>query len=159
MTNPLGKTSGTVLGFNGATFPRRERGSVVRENPHHATEARLGRKQLIRETQKIMLQFPIKEAAELQDTTERAVESQRNGESAVSLLAVANMCQASAKARALFAPLFGFTGHYTDPDFMEGLEKVMAGYLRQQMGQQPPAVAEPEQDLPELTPDLFAGRA
>lgn len=155
MSNPLGKSTGNYLGLNGGTFPRRERGSVVRENPHRTATRRIGRKELIGETQKILLNFSIKEAAELQDATERAVESQRNGESSISLQAAANMCLSSAKARALFAPLFGFTGHYADPDFMEGLEKVMAGYLRQEMARQ----EEPEPDHPELTPDLFAGRA
>jgi hypothetical protein len=111
----------------------------------------LGRHDLIRETQQIMLQFSIKEGAALQDTTERAVESQRNGESAISLLAVANMCQGSAKARALFAPLFGFSGAYTDPDFMQFQERMMVEYLRQQL----PEPAEEENDEPH--PCLFGG--
>lgn len=153
MNLQLGKIAGSVLHSNGGSFPRRSRGSVLRENPHQDVALpRLGRKELIRETQKILLQFSIKEAADDQDTTERAVEAQRNGESSISLQAAANMCRSNARARALFAPLFGFTGHYADPDFMEGLEKVMRGYLNQQL---PPD----DEGDEEAHADLFGGDA
>jgi len=147
----LGRIHGNVLAPHGGSFPRRARGSVLRESPNHDAR-RIGRKELIRETQKVLLNFSVKEASHLQDTTERAVEQQRNGESAVSLLAVANMCQSSPKARALFAPLFGFSGAYTDPDFMEWQEKMMLEYLRQQT----PAEDEGEPELEE-THDMFEG--
>ena len=151
MNYPLGKISGSPLPGNGVSFARRPRGSVIRENPHQGAQ-RLGRKELINSNQKILLNFSIKEAADLQDATERAVESQRNGDSSISLQAVANMCLGSAKARALFAPLFGFTGHYADPEFMEGLEKVMQGYLQQQMAPHSPAEADDDGHA-----DLFGG--
>lgn len=147
MNYPVGKISGNVLGSPSRSFPRRARGTVLRDQPKRDAEL-LGRRELIDETQRILLRFSIKESAELQDTTERAVEMQRNGDSAISLLAAANMCRGSAKARALFAPLFGFTGHYTDPDFMEGLEKVMLGYLNQHIPEQIEQEQEPEAELP-----------
>ncbi len=149
MNLQLGKTNASFLHDQHTSFARRERRSVVREIPHQAEK--LGRKKLIRETQKILLNFSIKEASHLQDTTDRAVEQQRNGESSISLLAVANMCQASAKARALFAPLFGFTGAYTDPEFMQFQERMMVEYLRQQL---PEPQEEPGE---EPTADLFGG--
>lgn len=147
----LGKTVESVLHHGTESFPRRERGSLVRDQPNHGTK-QLGRKDLIKETQRIMLRFSIKEASHLQDTTDRAVEQQRNGESAISLLAVANMCQGSPKARALFAPLFGFTGSYTDPEFMEWQEKMMLEYLRQRT----PQHFENENEEADH-PDLFGG--
>lgn len=146
----LGKTVESVLHHGAESFPRRDRGSLVRDQPNYGTK-QLGRKELIRETQRIMLRFSIKEASHLQDTTERAVEQQRNGESAISLLAVANMCQGSAKARALFAPLLGFTGRYTDPEFMEWQEKMMQEYLRQQI------TAHDDEPEEENHPSLFGG--
>ena len=156
MNIPLGKIVGTHLRHGGETFARRGRGSDVRGNPNHDALPKLRRHSLIKETQRIMLNFPIKEASLMQDTTERAVESQRNGESAISLLAVTNMCREpgpnGAKARALFAPLFGFGSHYSDPDFMEGLDRVMQGYLRQQFE------AEVDiEDSAEETHDMFGG--
>lgn len=150
MNIQLGKISESVVQQGTESFPRRPRASVLRDNPNSAPK-QLTRHGLIRETQKILLQFSIKEASHLQDTTERAVEQQRNGESAVSLRAVANMCQGSPKARALFAPLFGFTGRYTDPEFMEWQEKMMQEYLRQHMPE--PA----EDDECEPHPCLFEG--
>lgn len=151
MNIQLGKNAESVLHHGVGSFPRRERGTVLRDQPNYGAK-QLGRKELIRETQRIMLRFSIKEASHLQDTTERAVEQQRNGESAISLLAVANMCQGSPKARALFAPLFGFTGRYTDPEFMEWQEKMMQEYLHQQISQ-------PEQDNEDEIEhgDLFGG--
>lgn len=151
MNVQLGKFSESIVHHGAETFPRRARASVLRDNPNSAPK-QLTRHGLIRETQKILLNFSIKEASHLQDTTERAVEQQRNGESAVSLRAVANMCQGSAKARALFAPLFGFSGAYTDPDFMQFQERMMVEYLRQQL----PEAAEDEGDE-EAHADLFGG--
>ena len=151
MNFPLGKIGGSPTRGGSESFPRRPRGGVLRDIPNQ-TGKHFGRHELIRETQKILLNFSIKEASHLQDTTERAVESQRNGESSVGLLAVANMCQASARARALFAPLFGFSGYYADPEFMEWQERMMTEYLRQQM---PQPSEETEQD--DDGPDLFEG--
>ena len=150
MNLQLGKIHETVLRHGGETFPRRSRGSVLRDNPNQGAK-HFGRNELIRETQKIMLNFSVTEASYLQNTTERAVEQQRNGESAISLLAVRNMCTGSAKARALFAPLFGFSGAYTDPEFMQFQERMMVEYLRQQMPE--PA----EEDSEEPHPCLFGG--
>lgn len=131
MTASLGKNSGTCIAQSRGTFSGHEPGSLPRKNTKN-TSGKIGRHDLIREVQAILLQFPIKEAAELQDTTTRAVESQRNGDSAISLLAAANMCRSNPRARAMFGKLFGFSGAHTDPDFMEGMEKLAQGYLRQQ---------------------------
>lgn len=92
----------------------------------------LGRNDLIRSWQAIILPFSLKRAAEEQDTTRQAVENQRNGDSAASLLAAINMARANPRVRAQLGALMGFRGCYTDPDFMEGMEKLAQGYVRQQ---------------------------
>jgi hypothetical protein len=132
MAASLGKNHGTVSGLSRGSVSGQGPGSLPGKKPGNSSGP-LGRHDLIRRTQAILLQFPLKEAAELQDATTKAVESQRNGDSAMSLLAVAKMCQGSAKARALFAPLFGFTGAHTDPDFMQGMEMLAHSYMRQQL--------------------------
>lgn len=165
MTTSLGKNHGTPSGLSRGSVAGRGAGSLPGKNPGNSS-APLGRNELIRQTQAILLQFPIKEAAHLQDATTKAVESQRNGDSAISLLAVAKMCQGSAKARALFAPLFGFTGAHTDPDFMQGMELLAHSYMRQQLAtfgfpveSEAPAAtqgADESDDQDDLTGDLFS---
>lgn len=81
-------------------------------------------------SQSIVLMFPIKEAAAHQDATTAAVESQRNGDSAMSLHAAVNLSRGSVKARAEFAKLFGFPEHYSDPDFLAAWEGFVAFYER-----------------------------
>jgi hypothetical protein len=167
MTTSLGKNQGTIAGFHRGTVSGHRRGSLSGKNPGNSSNsAELGRNDLIRQTQSILLHFPIKEAAELQDATTKAVESQRNGDSAMSLLAAAKMCRNSAKARALFAPLFGFTGAHTDPDFMQGMEMLAHSYLRQQLATfagepSPEALAMGDSEggdaQDHVTPDLFGG--
>lgn len=103
-----------------------------------------------RETQLIVLQIPIKACAEAQQSTERAVESQRQGESAMSLRAAANLSRANSRARAGFARMFGFTGPCTDPDFMEGVDKIAEYYWRKQvqlMEPQPLVINDGQGDL------------
>lgn len=164
MRSSLGKNIGTVSASNHGSFAARAPGSSSGVYPKNTSGlGPLGRNDLIRVVQAIVLQFPIKEAAEHQDATTKAVESQRNGDSAMSLLAAANMCRSNVRARALFAPLFGFTGCYTDPDFMEGMEKLALGYLRQQQTEftSPPASPSPRDasvtgEDDDLTGDLFA---
>ena len=110
-------------------------GSVLREKPRKTSEATLpqiGRQDLIREVQGIVLQFSTKEMAQYQDSTERAVESQRNGESAMSLLAAANASRTNPRVRAMFARLFGITGPMADADFAEGYDRMMDFFIRQQ---------------------------
>lgn len=111
-------------------------GSLVVSNPQNTSVPAelppLTSRQAIRESQFIMLHFPIKKAAELQQATTRAVEAQRNGESAMSFRAAVNMARANPRARAMIGRLLGFTGQYADPDFMEGLEQVVGYMLRQQ---------------------------
>lgn len=94
---------------------------------------RLRRQELIRKTQAIVLPFSIKETAIEQDTTNKAVEQQRAGESAMSLLAAVNMSRSNPRARAMFAELFGFTGAVTDPDFMEFMSKGADWFARQNL--------------------------
>jgi len=150
---PSGKIGGSLLAQQGGSFPRRDRGSVLRENPNHASRLpRLGRKELIRETQKISLMASLKDAAEQQDTTERAVESQRNGESAMSLLAAVNMSRSNPRARAEFAKLFGIPGYFNDPDFMEAWEKFGEFFMRQQAQE-----VEPATEREGNVVDLFGG--
>lgn len=112
----------------------------------------IGRQDLIRATQRIVLRFPIKAVAEQQDSTERAVESQRNGESAMSLQAAVNMARSNPRARAEFAKLFGIPSYFNDPDFMEAWERFGEFFLRQQ--QPVEVVAEDHQTN---VVDLFGG--
>jgi hypothetical protein len=175
MASSLGKNHGTFAVPKAGSVPGRGAGSLPGIDRKNSSRLpRLGRNELIRETQSIVLQFPIKDMAEMQDATTKAVESQRNGDSAMSLLAAANCSRSNVRARAMFARLFGFTGHHTDPDFMEGLEKMALGYMRQQMaamGMAPETCADDacavnnseiaSEDSDALTGDLFefAGRA
>lgn len=140
-----GKTSGSLARLRHGGFPVADYGNTSVLPP-------LTTSQLVRETQDIVLRFPIKEMAEDQGATTRAVESQRNGESAMSLRAAVNMCRSNARARAMFARMIGIPGQCSDPDFMEGLEKVVDYYRRQQL-QDSPAPA-PDDQPPA---DLFAG--
>lgn len=84
----------------------------------------------------------------MQGATTRAVEAQRNGDSTMSLRAAVNACRANPRARAMFARLIGIPGQCSDPDFMEGLEKVVDYFLRQ-----PGASATAQEDEP--IADLF----
>lgn len=174
MAASLGKNHGTLAGQTPGTFAGRGLGSLPGKNPcNSSAPPKLGRNDLIKAVQAVLLQFPVKKVAEDQDTTTKAVECQRNGDSAMSLLACANMCRSNARARALLAPLFGFSGHYTDPDFMEGMEKMALGMLRQQFAQMGFPASEfggddahamsssdvTGEDRDDLTGDLFEGRA
>ena len=133
MSFAAGKTGGTLSHQTDGTSPKREHGSLPGNNAKPtSTLPPLNTNQLKRETQRIVIQFPTKAVAEQQGGTERAVEDQRNGESCMSLRAAVNMCRANPRARAQFARLLGFSGAHTDPDFMEGMEKLAQGYLRQQ---------------------------
>lgn len=165
MAASLGKNTGTLKGENRGSVPGQKAGSLLGKNPENTSDLpRLGRNDLLKAVQSIVLHFPIKKAAELQDNTTKAVEGQRAGGSAMELLAAANMCRSSAKARALFAPLFGFSGAYTDPDFMEGMERLAMSYLRQQLhgASEAPAMGVSSEDAGEdvdvLTGDLFEAR-
>lgn len=139
-----GKTAGRV--------PASGRGSLPVKNPQPAAKLPpLSTAELIRETQAIVLHFPIKEMADQQGAATRTVESQRNGESAISFRGAVNMCRANPRARAMVARLIGIPGQCSDPDFMEGLEKIVEYYI----GQMPNAdnlAADCEE-----TPDLFRG--
>lgn len=154
MNVPSGKISGSLLAHSGGSFPRRDRGRLLRENPNSATSLpNIGRKELISETQRIALMGSLKDVAEQQDTTERAVESQRNGESAMSLQAAVNMARHNPRARAEFARLFGIPGYFNDPDFMEAWERFGDFFARQQYAAEP----EPAADREGKVIDLFGG--
>lgn len=135
MVAAVGKNTGSVFRLAGGTDVRNRGGSSTGENPNNSSDTalpKLGRQALIREWQCIILPFSIKQSAEEQDATDRAVESQRNGESAASLLAAVNQARANPRVRADLARLIGVPGHYGDPDFMEAWELFMACYSRQQ---------------------------
>lgn len=120
------------MAHQGGSYPRRAPGSVLREIPNPTSEPfKIGRKNLIRETQRIALMGSLKQVAEQQDATERAVESQRNGESAMSLEAAVNLSNNNPRAKAEFAKLFGIPGYFNDPDFMEAWQKFGEFYARQ----------------------------
>jgi hypothetical protein len=151
---PSGKFSGSPLAHGVGSFPRRDRGRVLRENPNHASSLpNIGRKELIRETQRIALLDSLKAVAEQQDTTERAVESQRNGESAMGLQAAVNMARNNPRARAEFAKLFGIPCYFNDPDFMEAWERFGEFFMRQQVLE---AAAQPVEYDGNVV-DLFGG--
>lgn len=154
MNIPSGKIGGSLLSQQGGSFPRRDRGSVLRENPNRASGP-IGRKELIRETQRISLMGSLKDVAEQQDTTERAVESQRNGESAMSLQAAVNMARNNPRARGEFARLFGIPGYFNDPDFMEAWERFGEFFMRQQV-QEPEPTGEREGKVIDLFGDSDA---
>ncbi len=120
-----GKIAGTYAGPGGGSLP-------VQSPQLSPRLPALTSGQVIRETQLIILQIPIKQAAQQQEATTRAVESQRQGESSMSLRAAANLSRANPRARAAFARLFGFTGPMTDPDFMQGIEQVASYYWQKQ---------------------------
>jgi hypothetical protein len=141
-----GKIAGNYSGLNG--------GSVPVENPHPTALPALNTEQVIRHTQLIVLSIPIKKCAVQQGATTRAVESQRQGDSSMSLRAAVNLSRANPRAKAMFARMFGFSGPMTDPDFMEGIEQVADYYWRKQQQQLidvTPTVADTDQA------DLFGG--
>lgn len=88
--------------------------------------------ELIRETQLIVLEFGTERAAEEQGSTPRAIESQKNGESAIQTVRLINWARRNARVRAHVARLIGLTGPMTDPDFMEGMSQVADFFTRQQ---------------------------
>lgn len=151
MHHPSGKIGGSLLAQSGGSFPRRDRGRLLRETPKQTTH--IGRKELIRETQRIALMDSLKNVAEQQDTTERAVESQRNGESAMSLQAAVNMSNNNPRARAEFARLFGIPGYFNDPDFMEAWERFGEFFMRQQVASEAEQPAQHDGNVV----DLFGG--
>lgn len=149
--NPSGK-------FPGSVVPQ-ERGRVVGKHPNNSSSIPalppISRKELIRETQSIVLQFHIKEMAHWQDCTDKAVESQRDGEAAMSLRAAVNAARSNPRVRAMLGRLLGFTGHYADPDFMEGWEKMaMSAIARQHFANDQ---GEQSEEFEDATPDLFGG--
>lgn len=154
MAASLGKNTGTVVGIKPGTFAATGPGSLSGKNPGNSSVLPpLGRHDLIRETQSMVLHFPIKLVAEQQDSTTKAVESQRNGDSAMSLLAAVNMARANPRARAMLAKLIGVPGHAGDPDFMEAWDRFLAFAVRQhQQAEDGPAVA-----CDPAMADLFGG--
>lgn len=166
MASSLGKNAGSVGGKIGRTYRGLNAGNLLGTHPQNSSGlAKLSANDVTDAVQAIVLHFPIKEAARLQDNTTKAVERQRAGDNSMSLEAAANMCRGSARARALFAPLFGFTGDCTDPDFMEAQELLAKSYLRRQVelygGAHEVLAADNSEDEGEafdrLTPDLFEG--
>jgi hypothetical protein len=153
MSFAVGKNSGIPSAQRHGSAAGHAAGNLTGKNSQNSSEPLppLTSRQALKESQAIVLQFPIKVAAELQQATTRAVESQRDGESAMSFRAAVNMARANPRARALIGRLLGFTGQYSDPDFMEGLEQVVGYMLRQkQQAEDGPGAACDEANL-----DLF----
>ena len=146
MAASLGKNAGSLALPQAGTPPGQARGSVLGFNTRNTSALpKLRKREVLEASQAIVLQFPIKEAADLQDATTKAVESQRNGDSAMSLQAAINLARGSTKARAQFAKLFGFPEHYGDPDFLAAWEGFAAYYERKKReAEEGPAVATDE---------------
>lgn len=92
----------------------------------------LSTRELNRETQCLVLRFPTAQVAEEQGACMRAVESQKNGESGISTVKLINWARRNAVVRAEVARLIGMTGRVTDPEFMQGLTKVLDYIVRQE---------------------------
>lgn len=140
------KNPRTVVGSNGGRFLERAAEKFVGRNTNKSfDEVRLpalGRNDLIRAWQCTILRFPIKQCTAEQDATRQAVENQRNGDNAASLLAAVNQARANPRVRAELAKLIGIPGHYADPDFMEAWDNFMEFYARQhQIAEDGPAEA------------------
>lgn len=131
MGSSLGKIAGTVIASQPGTSPAHGQRSLLGFKAENSFALpKLSKRQVKDASQAIVLQLPIKKAAELQDATESAVELQRSGASAMSLHAAANLARGSVKVRAEFAKLFGFPEHYSDPDFLAAWEGFAAFYER-----------------------------
>lgn len=91
----------------------------------HASLEPMSTRQVNRATQCIVLQFSTEQAAEEQGSCLRAVEQQKNGESGISTVKLINWARRNARVRAEVAALIGLSGRVTDPEFMEGLTKVL----------------------------------
>jgi hypothetical protein len=154
MSASLGKNLNSLRAESGKTVPAGGARRVVGENANNSSSQplpALGRNDLIREWQGIVLQFPLKQAAEEQDATRQAVEKQRNGDSAASLLAAVNQARANPRVRAAVARLIGMPSQWGNPDFMQALDHFMAYYAsQQQQAEDGPAAACDEANL-----DLF----
>ncbi|HEX4302872.1 MAG TPA: hypothetical protein VHZ78_08760 [Rhizomicrobium sp.] len=123
-----------------ATLTEQARGTFVGlgarkssvENAKETSLPPITNNELIRETQLIVLEFGTERAAEEQGSTPRAIESQKNGESAIQTVRLINWARRNARVRAHVARLIGLTGPMTDPEFMEGMSQVADFFTRQQ---------------------------
>lgn len=144
------------------------RGTNVRKfgspNPNPTSLPPLSTRELNRETQCIVLQFPTDQVAEEQGACARAIENQKNGDSGISAKNLINWARRNSRVRAEVARLIGLSGAVTDPDFMEGAEGIAKYYVRQLMGDFPghpgplgcnSDAGDEDQDL--VTGDLFGG--
>lgn len=116
---------------------------------------------VIKETQRIILRFPVRQVAEEQGATQRAVENQRNGESAISLRNMINWCRANPRVRAEFMRLMGCDGE-TDPDFVQGISLLVNKLVRERTNEArwaTPVTVDAEGATPESIDgdDLFGG--
>jgi hypothetical protein len=96
----------------------------------------LSTSELIRETQCIVLQFPTHQVAEEQGASPRAIENQRNGESAISLRNAINWARRNPRVRARFMYLMGCESE-TDPDFVQGISLLFNEFVRQRTSEAP----------------------
>ena len=85
---------------------------------------------VIRETQCIVLKYGTARAAEEQGASPRAIENQKNGESAISLRNMLNWCRVNPRVRAEFMALMGCDCE-TDPDFVQGISLLMNKFVRE----------------------------
>lgn len=122
----------------------------------------LRRSEFIREVQELATEVPLGQAMDEQNAVARTIENQRAGESGIQSLALLNWGRANPRVRARIARLIGLSGAVTDPDFMEGAEKLADYFARQALGipehEDPSSchsAGDEDQDL--ATGDLFEG--
>ena len=146
MTASLAKNPGNVVARMGGTQGSHHGGSFLPEKGKMSSSdvvlPPMGRHELIRSWQTVILKFPIKQSAEEQDVTTKAIQGQRNGDNAPEFLSVVNQARTNAAVRAEVARLIGVPGHYSDPAFMEAWDGFMSFWARkQQQAEDGPAAA------------------
>jgi hypothetical protein len=145
MTASLVKNSGSVVAPQSGTHGSQQGGSLLPAKGKISSAEPLppiGRNELIREWQGVVLQFPIKQASFEQDVTTKAIQGQRNGDNAPEFLSVVNQARKNATVRAEVARMIGIPGHFSDPAFMEAWDGFMAFWARkQQIAEDGPAAA------------------
>lgn len=126
----LGKSHTSLVRRGDGTLPRTTAQKSSSQTANNTSELPpLTTSELIKETQCIILQFPLAQVAEEQGNCPRAIEAQRNGESSVSFLKAINWCRRNPRVRAQIMRLMGCDAE-TDPDFVQGLSLLINAYVR-----------------------------
>lgn len=126
---------------------------------HSATSlAPLTTQALTKELRGIVLQFRTQEVVDHTQSSLRAIENVRNGESGMSLKAFVNMCRSSPKARTLAGPLLGY-GDESDPNVVQAISVLLNALVHEPapngMASSDGDGATPQSDA---IADLFLGR-